>query len=104
MIWTWRILEASIWVYQPAGDKEFSVELKPGRYRLEWFLAEQDVVDGDGRIEVEGAHTFKADSRAGVICGLWPYAHPDCACARDGASRELRRLRKAPKAAVTRRN
>jgi hypothetical protein len=47
-------------VYQPAGGKEFSVELKPGAYRFEWFRAAQAAADVDGRIEVRGTHTFKA--------------------------------------------
>jgi hypothetical protein len=47
-------------VYQPTGGKEFSVELKPGSYRFEWFRATQGAADGDGRIVVQGTHTFKA--------------------------------------------
>jgi hypothetical protein len=47
-------------VYQPTGGKEFSVELKPGSYRFEWFRAAQGAAAGDGRIEVQSTHTFKA--------------------------------------------
>jgi hypothetical protein len=47
-------------VYQPAGGKEFSVDLKPGSYRFEWFRAAQGAVDVDGRVVVQGTHMFKA--------------------------------------------
>ena len=47
-------------VYQPAGGKEFSIELKRGTYRFEWFRAAQHAPDGNGLIEVQGTHTFKA--------------------------------------------
>jgi Family of unknown function (DUF6298) len=57
-------------VYQPAGGKEFSVELKRGTYRFEWFRAVHGAADGDGRIEVEGTHTFKAPFEGEAVLHL----------------------------------
>jgi hypothetical protein len=57
-------------VYQPAGGKEFSVELKRGTYRFEWFRAAHGAADGDGRIEVQGTHTFKAPFEGEAVLHL----------------------------------
>jgi hypothetical protein len=57
-------------VYQPAGGTEFSVELERGTYRFEWFRAAHGATDGDGRIEVQGTHTFKAPFEGEAVLHL----------------------------------
>jgi hypothetical protein len=48
-------------VFQPKPDEAFSVELKAGTYRFEWFNADRGAAAGDGRLEVPSAnHEFKA--------------------------------------------
>jgi len=48
-------------VYQPRAGEAFSVELKPGSYRFEWFNPSEGATAGEGRIESRGcAQQFKA--------------------------------------------
>lgn len=48
-------------VYQPESDKEFTVRLKAGKYRYEWFNAAEGKVAESGKIRAaEGDKTFTA--------------------------------------------
>jgi hypothetical protein len=48
-------------VYQPKPGEGFTVKLKPGRYRCEWFNPAAGIVSGNGRIETAGGNQeFKA--------------------------------------------
>jgi hypothetical protein len=48
-------------VFQPKPGEPFSVEVKPGAYRFEWFDPAKNGAAGNGRIEAAGGrHEFKA--------------------------------------------
>jgi len=48
-------------IYQPKSSEAFSVELKAGTYRYEWFEAAKSAIAGTGRIELSGKEQqFKA--------------------------------------------
>jgi len=57
-------------VYQPKPGEGFSVELKPGTYRYEWFNPTQGKIAGSDRIESPGgAQQFKAPFGSDAV--LW---------------------------------
>jgi hypothetical protein len=48
-------------VYQPKPGESFSVELKPGTYRYEWFNPTTGASEGMGSLEAaDGRRQFKA--------------------------------------------
>jgi hypothetical protein len=58
-------------VYQPVKGAAFSVELRPGTYRVEWLDPAKGVVAGTGRIDSSGGpQQFKAPSAADAVLFL----------------------------------
>jgi hypothetical protein len=58
-------------VYQPKGGEGFSVGLKPGAYRYEWFDPAKGATAGGGRIESSGrARHFKAPFNGDAVLYL----------------------------------
>jgi hypothetical protein len=55
-------------IYQPKSSEAFSVELKAGTYRYEWFDAEKSAIAGAGRLESSGKEQrFKAPFDGDVV-------------------------------------
>ena len=62
-------------VYQPKAGEAFSVELKVGTYRYEWFDPTSGTVAGEGRVEaLGGRHQFEAPFKSPSVLYLWKNA------------------------------
>jgi hypothetical protein len=58
-------------VYQPKKDEAFSVELRPGSYRFEWFDPAKGAIAGNGSIDSSGgSQQFKAPFEAEAVLYL----------------------------------
>jgi hypothetical protein len=58
-------------VYQPKAGEAFSVELKAGTYRYEWFDPAKDATSSSGSIESPGkAHQFRAPFEGDAVLYL----------------------------------
>ncbi len=58
-------------VYQPKADEGFSVEVKAGTYRYEWFNPTKDASSDAGRLEMtEGRQQFKAPFEGDAVLYL----------------------------------
>jgi hypothetical protein len=58
-------------IYQPKGGEDFSVELKAGTYRYEWFDPGKGGCAGSGRVHAsEGGKQFKAPFAGDAVLSL----------------------------------
>ena len=58
-------------VFQSKPGEAFSVDVKPGAYRYQWFNADQGVAAGEGRIESAGGRQeFKAPFAQNAVLEL----------------------------------
>src|SRR5262249_52625705 len=64
-------------VYQPKAGEAFSVDLKAGIYRYEWFNPASGTPTGDGRVEaLGGGQQFKAPFESASVLYLWKSTLP----------------------------
>jgi hypothetical protein len=64
-------------VYQSRADEAFSVELKAGTYRYQWFNPANGTPAGEGRVEaLGGGERFKAPFESPSVLHLWKSASP----------------------------
>jgi len=58
-------------VYQPKASEPFSVELKAGTYRYEWFDPAKGATTSSGKVQpADGQQPFKAPFAGGAILYL----------------------------------
>ena len=65
-------------VYQPRDGEAFSVELKAGTYRYQWFNPASGMPAGEGRVEAQGGgQQFRAPFESPSVLYLWKNASPE---------------------------